>query len=137
MLCIAVAFAFVEQILTQSGSVHRAVAHAVDVLDSTRDLMDVAGFPPSMYEDLLTIYKSIVQQIVIPDINGEVMTPEILLEAFQSPEGTQTSHHLVQHPRLTWYLQCRTRPCSTSECSRLRRFVQSPSHMPHISSILG
>ncbi|KAF7980407.1 hypothetical protein HWV62_38220 [Athelia sp. TMB] len=80
----AVAFAFVEQILTQSGSMHLAVAHAVDILDSTRDLMDVAGFPPSMYEDLLVIYKSIVQQIVIPDINGEVMTPEILLEAFKS-----------------------------------------------------
>ncbi|KAF7974384.1 hypothetical protein HWV62_12212, partial [Athelia sp. TMB] len=85
----SVAFAFVEQILTQSGSMHLAVAHAVDILDSTGDLMDVAGFPPSMYEDLLVIYKSIVQQIIIPDINGEVMTPEILLEAFKSPEGKQ------------------------------------------------
>lgn len=67
------------------------VKRAVDVLDSTRFLLEVAGFRPSLYEDSLIIFKSIVQQIVTPDINGETMTPEILLEAFQHPEGVQSA----------------------------------------------
>lgn len=86
----AVAFACVEKIL-HAQEPRQEVKRAVEVLDSTRLLLEVAGFQPSLYEDSLAIFQSIVQQIVTPDINGETMTPEILLEAFQHPEGVHSS----------------------------------------------
>lgn len=45
-----------------------------------------------MFEDLLNIMVSIIQQIVTPDLDGEKMTPEVLLEAFQLTEGAQMSN---------------------------------------------
>lgn len=79
-------FAFIEQIL-QARALHQEVKRVVKILESTRFLLEVAGFQTSMFEDLLVILISIVQQIVTPDLNGETLTSDILLEAFQVPEG--------------------------------------------------
>ncbi|KZP30022.1 cysteine proteinase [Athelia psychrophila] len=102
----SVAFACVEKIL-HAQDPRQEVKRAVEVLDSTRLLLEVAGFQPSLYEDSLAIFQSIVQQIVTPDINGETMTPEILLEAFQHPE---VSNSVVLYFRLLTAAQIRAEP---------------------------
>ena len=71
---------------------------AISTLTSTRTLLETVGFQPPVFEDLLNIMVSIIQQIVTPDLDGEKMTPEVLLEAFQLTEGAQMSN-----PCMIWF----------------------------------
>jgi ubiquitin thioesterase protein OTUB1 len=50
-------------------------------------LFEIAGIEPSVYEDLLNITVSILQQTVTPDLDGQKLTPDLLLEAFETVEG--------------------------------------------------
>jgi ubiquitin thioesterase protein OTUB1 len=60
---------------------------AKSTLQSTRPLFEIAGIEPSVYEDLLNITVSILQQTVTPDLDGQKLTPDLLLEAFENVEG--------------------------------------------------
>lgn len=83
---LAVGFAFIEQVLHSSNK-EQEVGRAVTTLQFTGTFLELAGFQRSFFGDLLKIMLSIVQQIIRPDLNGEKMNPDILFEAFQSPEG--------------------------------------------------
>jgi len=62
-----------------------------------------------VFEDLLSIMVSMIQQIVTPDFNGEKMTPDLLLEAFQL---TEVSNSVVLYLRLLASAQIRVDPDS-------------------------
>lgn len=50
-------------------------------------MLEQAGFQKMVFEDFYDVLASIVEQVVKPDHEGKKMTPEILLEAFQTVEG--------------------------------------------------
>lgn len=83
---LAVGFAFIEHVVHAPDS-RSEVARAISILTSGRTLLESVGIEPPVFEDLLNIMVSIVQQIVTPDLNGEKMDPDVLLEAFQTTEG--------------------------------------------------
>jgi len=60
---------------------------AKSTLQSTQLLFEIAGIESSVYEDLLNITVSILQQTVTRDLNGQKLTPDLLLEAFENAEG--------------------------------------------------
>ena len=64
-----------------------AVAIATSVLESTVPMLEEAGFQKLVFEDFYEVLLSLIQQIIIPEPGGTVLTSETLLEAFQSPEG--------------------------------------------------
>jgi len=52
-------------------------------------MLKKAGFEPLVYEDFYDIFKSLVDQIVQADAaTKERLDSNLLLEAFQEPEGT-------------------------------------------------
>jgi ubiquitin thioesterase protein OTUB1 len=50
-------------------------------------ILEAAGFQRMVFEDFYDVMASLIRQIVIPEEGGSVLTPEVLLEAFQSAEG--------------------------------------------------
>jgi len=67
-----------------------AVASAMSMLESTLPMLEKAGFQKLVFEDFYEVFASLVENIVRPDHNGRTLksNPEMLLEAFQLPEGT-------------------------------------------------
>jgi len=104
----SVGLGFIEQVL-QAPDPRSEVVRAISTLTSTRTLLETAGFQPPVFEDLLNIMVSIIQQIVTPDLDGEKMTPEVLLEAFQL---TEVSNSVVLYLRLLTSAQIRADPDS-------------------------
>ena len=86
----ALAFAFIEHALN-SPQKKVAVALATSLLESTIPMLEKAGFQKLVFEDFYEVLLSLIQQIVIPELGGTTLTPETLLEAFQSPEGENFS----------------------------------------------
>lgn len=82
----AIAFAYVERILKARNQT-LAVAKALSLLDSMLPVLEASGFQRMVFEDFYDVLASLIRQIVIPEEGGTVLTLEILLEAFQSPEG--------------------------------------------------
>lgn len=74
------------------------VALAVSLLESTVPILEEAGFQRLVFEDFYQVFLSLIQQIVDPEPGGTTLTPETLLEAFQSPEG----ENLSITPRVKW-----------------------------------
>ena len=64
-----------------------AVATSISTLESTLPLLDLAGFQKMVFEDFYEVLVSLIQQVVTPNKEGRMMTPEHLLELFQQPEG--------------------------------------------------
>lgn len=64
-----------------------AVATSISTLESTVPMLEAAGFQKMVFEDFYDIFVSIIQQVVEPEPGGQKLTPEVLLEAFQKPEG--------------------------------------------------
>lgn len=54
-------------------------------------MLEEAGFQKLVFEDFYDVLLSLIQQIVTPEPGGTTLTPETLLEAFQSPEGERLS----------------------------------------------
>ena len=82
----AIAFAYVERVL-YAPDPEIAVATSLSTLESTQPMLEQAGFQKMVFEDFYDVLASIVEQVVKPDHEGKKMTPEILLEAFQTVEG--------------------------------------------------
>lgn len=80
------AFAYIERLI-HAPDVQMAVASALSNLDATLPLLEGAGFQKMVFEDFYDVFASIIQQIVQPEPGGTMLTPAILLQAFQSPEG--------------------------------------------------
>jgi len=64
-----------------------AVATSISTLESTLPMLELAGFQTMVFEDFYDILVSLVRQVVQPDHEGKILSPELLLEAFQHPEG--------------------------------------------------
>jgi ubiquitin thioesterase protein OTUB1 len=79
-----------------------AVATSISTLESTLPMLELAGFQKMVFEDFYEVLVSIVQQIVKPDHEGKRMTPEMLLEAFQLPEGKFARHAKFMYTELTY-----------------------------------
>ncbi|KZV89468.1 cysteine proteinase [Exidia glandulosa HHB12029] len=102
--CTSIAFAYVEKVLN-APDVALAVASALSTLEATLPLLKAAGFEPMVYEDFYEVFRSVIEQIVTPDAaTGERLTPDILLEAFQEP---QASNSIVVYLRLLTSAQIR------------------------------
>jgi ubiquitin thioesterase protein OTUB1 len=69
-----------------------AVATAVSGLESCTPKLEDAGFQRLVYEDFYDVLISLINQVVTPEADGTELTIATLVEAFQSPEGTWTTH---------------------------------------------
>ena len=85
-LIAALAFEFIEHILN-SPQPNVAVSIATSLLESTVPTLVKAGFQSLVFEDFYEVLLSLIQQIIIPEPGGTILTSETLLEAFQSAEG--------------------------------------------------
>ena len=85
-LIVALAFGFIEHVLN-SPRPDVAVAIATSLLESTAPTLEEAGFQKLVFEDFYDVFLSLIQQVITPEPGGTTLTPETLLEAFQSPEG--------------------------------------------------
>ena len=86
MLCEALAFAWIERLLTSKKEALE-VSKALSLLDSSLPILSAAGFQELVFEDFYDVLISIIRQIVVPEPDGTTLTPTILLEAFQDAEG--------------------------------------------------
>lgn len=104
MFYTALAFSYVERIM-RAPDVALAVATSVSVLQSTLEMLQLAGFDAMVYEgmylirvgcvalvnaptDFYDIFVSIIQQVLTPDsCEGKTLNTSILLEAFQDPQS--------------------------------------------------
>jgi len=102
----SLAFAFIEYPLN-SPQKDVAVARAMLLLESTIPMLEKAGFQRLVFEDFYEVLLSLIQQIVIPEPGGTTLTPETLLEAFQSSE---VSNSVVVYLRLVASAQIRNDP---------------------------
>ena len=82
----ALAFAWVERLLTSKNETIE-VAKALNLLDSSLQVLNAAGFQEMVYEDFYDVLISLIRQIVVPEPDGTTLTKQILLEAFQDAEG--------------------------------------------------
>jgi ubiquitin thioesterase protein OTUB1 len=64
-----------------------AVPLATSLLESTVPMLEKAGFQKLVFEDFYEVFLSLIQQILVPEPGGTILTSDTLLEAFQSPEG--------------------------------------------------
>jgi len=62
------------------------VAKALSLLESSLGTLNGAGFQELVYQDFYDVLSSLIRQILIAEPGGSVLTPQILLEAFQDPE---------------------------------------------------
>ena len=99
----ALGFAYVERIL-QASDKEIAVASALSTLESSISLLEYAEFEKLVYEDFYDVFASLVNQVVVPEHNGTVLTTNTLIEAFQSPEGDRAVLYRAQSLNALPYL---------------------------------
>lgn len=113
-LIAALAFGYIEHVLN-SPQPDVAVTVATSVLGSTVPMLEKAGFQRLVFEDFYDVLLSLIQQVIIPEPGGTILTSDTLLEAFQSPEGK--IYPMIKHAE--WSLKIRT-PVSNSVVVYLR-----------------
>ena len=82
----ALGFAYVEGLL-RSPDQEIAVAKSLSFLSSTNDTLHSAGIEKLVYEDFYIEFASLIENIINPNIDGVRLTVDLLLNAFQNPEG--------------------------------------------------
>ncbi|KIY48557.1 cysteine proteinase [Fistulina hepatica ATCC 64428] len=92
----SVAFAYLERVVASADS-ELAVAQAISVLEGTKPMLREAGFEDMVFEDFYDELLRLVNQVVIPNEEGALLTMEGLLEAFCAPE---ISNSIVFYLRL-------------------------------------
>ncbi|KZT24962.1 cysteine proteinase [Neolentinus lepideus HHB14362 ss-1] len=102
----SLAFRYVERLLN-SQEPTMSVVTAISTLESRLPMLEAAGFQPLVYDDFYETLSSIIRRVVQPDDSGTTLTLPLLLEAFQSPE---VSNSVVVFLRLLTSAQIRTDP---------------------------
>jgi len=102
----SLAFGFIEHLLN-SPQPDVEVVVGTSLLESTVPMLEKAGFQSLVFEDFYEVLLSLVQQIIIPEPGGTTLTSKTLLEAFQSPE---VSNSVVVYLRLVTSAQIRNDP---------------------------
>ncbi|KAI0045182.1 cysteine proteinase [Auriscalpium vulgare] len=104
----SLAFAYIERILA-SPDRSFAVVQAISTLEAALPMLDAAGYQKMVYEDFYQVLLSLIRRIDEPDMHGQRLTPEVLLEAFQDAE---VSNYIVVFLRLLTSAQIRADPDS-------------------------
>ncbi|KAL6308845.1 cysteine proteinase [Sparassis latifolia] len=102
----SLAFAYVERILQNPEPV-MGVTSAISLLEVSQPMLEAAGFEPVVFEDFYEVFVSIINRIIIPGPDGELLTPITLLEAFNNDE---VSNSIVAYLRLLTSAQIREDP---------------------------
>ncbi|KAG8908836.1 hypothetical protein FRB99_003074 [Tulasnella sp. 403] len=102
----SLAYSYVERIM-YSEDVDLAVTAALSILDRTLSLLKEAGFQDLVYDDFYESFVELIRNIVRPDREGRVLNAQSLLEAFQTPE---ISNSVVVFLRLVTSAQMRVDP---------------------------
>ncbi|KAG8805527.1 hypothetical protein FRC17_005468, partial [Serendipita sp. 399] len=90
------AFAWVERILRAKDQ-ELAVAAAISTLHTTWLSLGEVGFDSTLFVDFYDVLRSLVEQVITPDPSGQRLNASLLLEAFTSPEA---SNSIVSYVRL-------------------------------------
>ena len=64
-----------------------AVAKSLSFLSSTNETLHSAGIEKLVYEDFYAEFASLIENIIRPNSEGMTLTVDLLLNAFQNPEG--------------------------------------------------
>ncbi|PBK71721.1 cysteine proteinase [Armillaria solidipes] len=102
----SVAFAYVERMLHALNPAD-AVENGVAALKSTLPMLENVGFQKLVFEDFYDVLESLLLSIVTPQTTGKTLNAVGLLEAFQSPE---VSNSIVVYLRLLTSAQIRIDP---------------------------
>lgn len=102
----SVAFAYVERMLHALNPAD-AVEKGVAALKSTLPMLENVGFQKLVFEDFHDVLESLLLSIVTPQTTGKTLNAVGLLEAFQSPE---VSNSIVVYLRLLTSAQIRIDP---------------------------
>ncbi|KAJ3798901.1 cysteine proteinase [Lentinula aff. detonsa] len=106
MTWLAVAFAYVENLLHASDPVFAVVA-ALSTLEATPKLLESVGFERMVFEDFYEVLIELVKNVIAPDVSGSTLTDVALLEKFQNPEE---SNSIVVYLRMLTSAQIRLDP---------------------------
>ncbi|KAG8839316.1 hypothetical protein FRC20_006064 [Serendipita sp. 405] len=98
------AFAWVERILRAKDQ-ELAVGAGISTLHTTFQGLGAVGFETTLFVDFYDCLRSLVEQVITPDPNGQLLNASLLLEAFTSPE---TSNSIVSYVRLLTSAELRT-----------------------------
>jgi ubiquitin thioesterase protein OTUB1 len=82
----ALAFAYVDALLHAPDG-ELAVGAALSTLEGRLPLLEAAGFQRLVFEDFYDALADLVRTIVAPNAAGRLLSPSLLLAAFQSAEG--------------------------------------------------
>lgn len=63
------------------------VAKSLSSLSSANETLHSAGIEKLVYEDFYAEFASLIENIIKPDSEGTTLTVDLLLNAFQNPEG--------------------------------------------------
>ncbi|KZT69469.1 cysteine proteinase [Daedalea quercina L-15889] len=102
----SLAFAWIGRIML-SKDTPLAVMSAISVLEASQPLLEAAGFQRMVFEDFYDCLVSLINEIITPERDGRLLTPAILLEAFNSPE---VSNSIVVYLRLLTSAKIRADP---------------------------
>ena len=83
----ALGFAYVEGLLKSTDQA-LAVGKSLSFLSSTNETLHSAGIEKMVYEDFYEEFASLIENIIKPNSEGKTLTVDLLLNAFQNPEGT-------------------------------------------------
>lgn len=82
----ALGFAYVEGLLNSTDQ-ELAVAKSLSSLSGTNETLHSAGIEKMVYEDFYAEFASLIENIIQPNSEGTKLTVDLLLIAFQNPEG--------------------------------------------------
>ncbi|KAI8972593.1 cysteine proteinase [Trametes punicea] len=92
----SLAFAYIERILNATEPA-LAVTSALSVLESTQPVLEQVGFQRLVFEDFYDAFAGLIKAVVQPPADGRLLTITSLLEAFNTPE---VSNSVVMYLRL-------------------------------------
>ena len=73
--------------LLNSTDQELAIAKSLTSLSSTNETLHSAGIEKMVYEDFYLEFASLIENIIQPNSKGTRLTVDLLLNAFQNPEG--------------------------------------------------
>jgi len=99
-------FAYIQRLL-QASEKDVAVATALSTLEGSTPMLEQVGFQRMVFEDFYDVFASLINQVVLPEAGGTELTIPTLVEAFQSPE---VSNSIVVYLRLLTSARIRSEP---------------------------
>jgi ubiquitin thioesterase protein OTUB1 len=81
--------------LLRSTDREMAVATSLSSLSSANETLSSTGIEKLVYEDFYAEFASLIENIIKPNSEGRMLTVDLLLNAFQNPEGTSFRHSIL------------------------------------------